>query len=134
MIGHAAESRSDELRVGWPTGLPEVGHEKPSAFGGPQPSLPAGFQVSCMPGHRPCLMRVGTTLTKDAVAVIYQDGPMPIPDEVWNDLIETTPGEMKNRALVTRWASDSAVEELIAAGHLRAESNRVTRTKTESHA
>jgi type I restriction enzyme M protein len=58
-----------------------------------------------------------------------QDEGMPIRDDVWNDLIAMEPGELKNRApLASRWGDD-AVEELVDAGHLVAEGNRVTRTK-----
>ena len=43
---------------------------------------------------------------------------MPIPDDVWNDLIEMEPGESKNRApLAARWGGDAMVQELIEAGH-----------------
>ncbi|WP_344340887.1 type I restriction-modification system subunit M, partial [Streptomyces rhizosphaericus] len=54
---------------------------------------------------------------------------MPIPDDVWNDLIEMQPGEMKNRGpLASRWR-DEAVEQLLTSGHLVADGGRVTRTK-----
>jgi type I restriction enzyme M protein len=60
---------------------------------------------------------------------------MSIPDHVWNDLIEMEPGQGKNRApLVTRWGGEHVVEELIEAGHLRADGGRVSRTKTSADA
>jgi type I restriction enzyme M protein len=56
---------------------------------------------------------------------------MPIPDDVWNDLIEMEPGLPKNRApLTTRWGGDSQVQELIETGHLNADGGRVSRTTT----
>lgn len=56
--------------------------------------------------------------------------PMPIRDNVWDDLIEMAAGELQNRApLAARWGSDSVIEALIKAGHLAAEGGRVMRTK-----
>ena len=56
-------------------------------------------------------------------------GVMPIPDDVWNELIEMQPGELKNRGpLATRWG-EGQVDDLIEAGHLAAEGGRVSRTK-----
>lgn len=56
---------------------------------------------------------------------------MPISDDVWNDLIDLTPDEVKNRGpLASRWGSDAIVEELIEAGHLNADGGRVSRTRT----
>lgn len=56
-------------------------------------------------------------------------GAMPIPDDVWNELIEMHPGELKNRGpLAVRWG-DAELEELVVTGHLAAEGGRVSRTK-----
>lgn len=55
---------------------------------------------------------------------------MPIPDDMWNDLIDMEPGELKNRGpLATRWGGDAMVQELIEAGHLKPDGGRVSRTK-----
>lgn len=54
---------------------------------------------------------------------------MPIPDDVWNELIEMHSGELKNRGpLAARWGDDE-LEELVETGHLAAEGGRVSRTK-----
>src|SRR4051794_30134342 len=63
------------------------------------------------------------------------DASMPIRDNVWNDLVDMHPGEMKNRSpLAARWQSDAAVEELVDAGHLTVDGGRVTRTKASADA
>jgi type I restriction enzyme M protein len=55
---------------------------------------------------------------------------MPIPDDVWNDLIDMAPGGWKNRgALAARWGNDEKVQELIEVGHLTPDGGRVSRTK-----
>ena len=60
---------------------------------------------------------------------------MPIPDDVWNDLIDMGPGELKNRGpLAARWGGDAVVQELIDAGHLKADGGRVRRTKASADA
>ena len=60
---------------------------------------------------------------------------MPIADDVWNDLVDMTPGELKNRGpLTSRWGGEDVVDTLIAVGHLRAEGRRVTRTKASADA
>jgi len=62
---------------------------------------------------------------------MQQDVSMPIPDNVWNDLIDMEPDLLKNRApLATRWGGDSQVQELIETGHLSVDGGRVSRTKT----
>lgn len=54
---------------------------------------------------------------------------MPIPDDVWNELIEMQPGELENRGpLTSRWGED-ALDELVESGHLAGEGGRVMRTK-----
>ena len=56
---------------------------------------------------------------------------MPIRDDVWNDLIDMEPGELKNRMpLAARWGGDAVVQELIEAGHLKLDGGRILRTKT----
>jgi hypothetical protein len=56
---------------------------------------------------------------------------MPIRDDVWNDLIDMEPDELKNRTpLEVRWGGDAVVQELIEAGHLEPDGGRVLRTKT----
>ena len=56
---------------------------------------------------------------------------MPIRDDVWNDLIDMEPGELKNHTpLAARWGGDAVVRELIDAGHLKPDGGRVLRTKT----
>src|SRR4029453_12263483 len=56
---------------------------------------------------------------------------MPIRDDVWNDLIDMEPDELKNRTpLEVRWRGDAVVQELIEAGHLKPDGGRVLRTKT----
>ena len=56
-------------------------------------------------------------------------GIMPIPDDVWNELIEMQPGELKNRGpLASRWGEE-ALDELVESGHLAVEGGRVMRTK-----
>lgn len=63
------------------------------------------------------------------VGSIQQDVIMPIPNDVWNDLIETEAGELENRGpLATRWGGDDKVQEVIDAGHSKAGSGRVSRT------
>ena len=63
-----------------------------------------------------------------------EDGVMPIPDDVWNELIEMQPGELKNRGpLATRWG-EGQVDDLIEAGHLATEGGRVSRTKVSADA
>lgn len=60
---------------------------------------------------------------------------MPIPDDVWNDLIDMQPGELKNVGpLARRWGSDDLVFALIDTGHLKADGGRVSRTKTSEDA
>lgn len=58
-----------------------------------------------------------------------------IEDIVWNDLIEMEPDRAKNRGpLAARWGGEHVVEELINAGHLKAEGGRLTRTKASEDA
>lgn len=54
---------------------------------------------------------------------------MPISDEVWNDLIEMTPGELKNLSPLTERWGEEAIAKLVVSGHLVAEGGRVTRSK-----
>lgn len=59
---------------------------------------------------------------------------MPIADDVWIELIEILPGELKNRGpLAARWGEDQ-VEELIEMGHLAANGGRVSRTRVSGDA
>lgn len=56
-------------------------------------------------------------------------GVMPIPDDVWNELIEMQPGELKNRGPLAARLGDEHVRELIESGHLTVAGGRVSRTK-----
>lgn len=58
-----------------------------------------------------------------------EDGLMPIPDDVWNELIEMQPGELKNRGPLSHKLGDDHVTELIESGHLTVKGGRVSRTK-----
>ncbi|MFZ1285445.1 MAG: class I SAM-dependent DNA methyltransferase [Candidatus Phosphoribacter sp.] len=59
---------------------------------------------------------------------------MPIPVDVWNELIELEPGRPKNRGPLTdRWGAET-LQLLIDAGHLSVDGGRVARTKTSSDA
>lgn len=59
---------------------------------------------------------------------------MPISDEVWNELIEFIPGELKNRGpLAARWG-EGVLGALVAAGHLIEDGGRLTRAKQSADA
>tara|TARA_Y100000815_G_scaffold264154_1_gene279497 strand:+ start:596 stop:2590 length:1995 start_codon:yes stop_codon:yes gene_type:complete len=59
---------------------------------------------------------------------------MPIPDDVWNELIEMQPGELKNRGpLASRWGEEN-IELLVESGHLLVDGGRVSRTKVSVEA
>ncbi len=61
-------------------------------------------------------------------------GGMPIPDDVWNELIEMQPGELKNRGpLASRWGEEN-IELLVESGHLLVDGGRVSRTKVSVEA
>lgn len=60
---------------------------------------------------------------------------MPIPDYVWNDLIDMEPGQLKSRASVAkRWGGDSVVAALIDPRHLKPDGGRIARTKVSADA
>ncbi|WZH51585.1 MAG: class I SAM-dependent DNA methyltransferase [Nocardioides alkalitolerans] len=54
---------------------------------------------------------------------------MPIPDDVWNELIEMQPGELKNRGPLASRLGEENLELLVESGHLVVEGGRVSRTK-----
>ena len=55
-------------------------------------------------------------------------GIMPIPDDVWNELIEMQPGELKNRGPLAARLGDANIEDLVESGHLVVDGGRVSRT------
>lgn len=66
---------------------------------------------------------------------MQQDVIMPIPDDVWNDLIDMEPGEERDRVpLAKRWGGDATVQTLVNAGHLAVEGIWVSRTETSADA
>lgn len=56
-------------------------------------------------------------------------GIMPIPDDVWNELIELQPGELKNRGPLAARLGEEHIDTLLTVGHLSVERGRLSRTK-----